>query len=222
MIRLLYVVYGLLMLIPSCFQKVEVGDIYENQLTRNRFMITEAHFGEYYLDSLSSRITLLRIQKESIIQSSKHLYSDNITNLHSTFESVLKYGTNLEDMNDYTNRWSANFYNGISEQVGNVRLTILRALPVQTYYYSSFLARGQVQTNKNFVERSSDSLCDVFSERDFDNELSQLQRSKALFKTYDTYFACTDYNEFKYKYLASDLYLINADTMDFKLYKKIN
>ena len=86
MMGLLFLLYGFLLLIPSCFQKVEVGDIYENQLTRNRFMITEAHFGEYYIDSLAMRITHLRIQENSIKQTSRNLYSQNLLNLHSILE----------------------------------------------------------------------------------------------------------------------------------------
>ena len=205
------------------FKKVDAGDIYENQLSQKRFMITEARRGAYYIDSLQQRINYL---EKGGADSIRLFYVNEIHKLNYLFEFALNHKAWLLDMDNYLSEFYSN-ESTMSFQVQERRRNILEAFNLNHFPADSNEVRKIIRDYGERIEstgisiwKDSGSPLNFLPEREFNELKKEQQKEMKDWSRGDTYFRCNDYLEFDGKY--NKYGWLNADIIDSKLYKKIN
>jgi hypothetical protein len=205
------------------FQKVHTRDIYENQLTQKRFQITEAHLGEYFIDSLQVKSSFIEKHGEDSIRS---IYTNEIYILNDIFKHALKYESWLKNMNYYLSEYYQN-NSYVSSHDSERRKRILEAFHLQDFSTNPNDAKSRINEYSNRIESSGiavyndqANIINQLSKRELDELKKEIVLEMNDWNRHDTYFRCNDYSEFNGKY--NKYGWLNADVIDSKLYKKIN
>ena len=205
------------------FQKVQTGEIYENQLTQRRFLITDAHFGRYFIDSLQRRLGYF---EKYGVDSVRSLYTKEIYILNNLFAFALNHEGWLPDMDNYLSEFYHNS-STISSQVQERRRRILEAFQLNYFPPNPDEVRKMIKSYGKRIESTgiaimndSGNLINMLSSREFNELKSEMSSEIQDWKRFDTYFRCNDYSEFQNNY--NKYWWLDVSVIDSKLYKKIN